>query len=155
MVEMRRIVIIGRGGSGKSTLARTLGATTGVPVLELDKRFWRTGLTPTPPDQWAAIQAELSGGPQWIMDGDLGPYDVIEIRLARADTVVFLDFGLARCAWRALRRSRENRDFWRWLITYRRRERPRLLAAIRAHAPTATLHVLRNPSGVARFLDQA
>lgn len=151
---MRRIVIIGRGGAGKSTLARALGAANGLPVVELDRLFWGADLAPTPADEWAAIQAGLADRPQWIMDGDLGPYDVLDVRLARADTVVFLDFGLPRCAWRALRRSRENRDFWRWLITYRSRERPRLLTAIRTHAPNAALYLLRNPRAVARFLDQ-
>ena len=37
------------------------------------------------------------------MDGDLGPYDVLDVRLQAADTVVFLDFSPLRCAWRALR----------------------------------------------------
>ena len=36
------------------------------------------------------------------MDGDLGPYDVLDVRLQAADTVVFLDFSPARCAWRVL-----------------------------------------------------
>lgn len=66
------------------------------------------------------------------MDGDLGPYDVIDVRLQAADTIVFLDFSPARCAWRAIRRSRERPDFWWWLLTYRRRSRPLLLQAIAA-----------------------
>jgi hypothetical protein len=48
------------------------------------------------------------------MDGDFGPYDVLDVRLQAADTVVFLDFSPARCAWRAVRRSRERADFWWW-----------------------------------------
>jgi hypothetical protein len=51
------------------------------------------------------------------MDGDLGPYDLINVRLQAADTVVFLGFSPLRCAWRAIRRSRERADFWRWLLT--------------------------------------
>lgn len=151
-VVVRRVVILGRGGAGKSTLAVALGARTGLPVVELDSVFWRAGLTPTPADEWRRVQRELVARDAWILDGDLGPYDALDVRLARADTVVLLDFGLARCAWRALRRSRENLDFWRWLITYRRRERPRLLTAIREHAPGATLRVLRDPHAVAEFL---
>lgn len=151
---VRRVVVLGRGGAGKSTLARGLGARTGLPVIELDGVFWQPGPEPMPPDTWRHVQQELADRDAWILDGDLGPYDVVEVRLARADTVVLLDFGLARCAWRALRRSRENMDFWRWLVTYRRRERPRLLTAIREHAPGATLYVLRNPHAVARFLSQ-
>jgi hypothetical protein len=28
------------------------------------------------------------------MDGDLGPYDAIEVRLRAADTIIFLDFSI-------------------------------------------------------------
>jgi adenylate kinase family enzyme len=95
------VVILGRGSSGKSTLARRLGEITGLPVIELDKVFWQTGLVATPHDEWAVFQEKLAAADGWIMDGDLGPYDVVEARLRRADTVIFLDFSLGRCAWRA------------------------------------------------------
>jgi hypothetical protein len=105
-----------------------------------------------PRDQWAAIQRELAGHESWIMDGDLGPYDVLEVRLRAADTIVFPDFSPARCAWRAIRRSRERADFWWWLFTYRRRSRPLLLQAIATHAGHADIHVLSTPRTVSRFL---
>ncbi|MFB9630436.1 hypothetical protein [Nonomuraea helvata] len=151
---MKRVVLLGRGGSGKSTLAARLGALTGLPVIELDKHFWRPGLEATPPDQWAAVQGELARGEGWIMDGDLGPYDVLEVRLQAADTVILLDFSFWRCAWRTIRRSRERADFWIWVWTYRRRSRPLLLSAIATHAGDATLHVIRNPRALRRFMAQ-
>jgi adenylate kinase family enzyme len=55
---MKRIVILGRGAAGKSILARRLGEITALPVIELDKIFWRPGLEPTPRDQWIEAQAE-------------------------------------------------------------------------------------------------
>jgi hypothetical protein len=88
----------------------------------------------------------------WIMDGGLGPYDAAEVRLRAADTVIFLDFSLVRCAWRALRRSRECADFWLWLLQYRNQSRLILMGAIANHAASATLHVLRNPVAPKRFL---
>jgi hypothetical protein len=116
-------------------------------VIELDKLFWRPGLAVTPRDQWAAIQRELARQQSWIMDGDLGPSDVVDVRLQTADTVVFLDFSPLRCAWRAIRRSGERADLWRWLfsyrLSYRRRSRPLLLQAIAVHAGDADIHVLR------------
>ena len=89
------------------------------------------------------------------MDGDLGRYDVVEIRLRAADTIVFLDFSLLRCAWRALGRSRERMDFWLWLIRYPYQSRPFLMRMIAAHASGARLCVLRNPAEVAQFLRDA
>ena len=126
---MQRVVILGRGASGKSTLARRLGGITGLPVIE-----------------------KLAAEDGWIMDGDLGPYDVVEVRLCRADTVIFLDFSLSRCAWRAIRRSRERADFWRWLLAYRCQSRPLLMQAIANQAASAALHVFRNPRALRRFV---
>lgn|SRR5438046_10624944 len=149
---MKRVVIMGPGASGKSTLALKLGEITGLPVVELDKVFWRPGLIETPRDEWAELQRKLVAKNEWIMDGDLGPFDVFEVRLRAADTIIFLDFSLVRCAWRAIRRSRERLDFWLWLFRYHRESRPFLLEAIRNRAVEAMVHVLRDPEAVRRFV---
>jgi adenylate kinase family enzyme len=57
---MKRVVILGPGASGKSTLAIHLGEITGLPVIELDKLFWRPGLVATPRDQWVNSKSGLS-----------------------------------------------------------------------------------------------
>lgn len=86
------------------------------------------------------------------MDGDLGPYDALEERLKRADTVVVLDFTAARCLYRAARRSREHLDFWIWTLLWRRRSRPVLLQAVARWASKAEVQVLRTPSELRAFL---
>jgi adenylate kinase family enzyme len=150
---MRRVVILGRGGAGKSVLARTLSELTGLPTIELDSLFWQPGPTPTPAEAWVARHRELVAGERWIIDGDLGPYDAgLTSRLAAADTIVVLDFGFPRCAWRTLRRGREQAEYWRWVWSYRRESLPKLRIAIAAHLPRAQAHVLRNPAMVRRFL---
>src|SRR2546423_12968662 len=110
---MQRVVILGRGASGKSTLARALGAITKLPVVELDKLFWQPGSLPTPREAWSAVQERLAGQEQWIMDGDLGPYDAGSALRARADTVNLLDFSLNRCAWQTIKGSSEGTQFSR------------------------------------------
>jgi adenylate kinase family enzyme len=149
---VKRVVILGPGASGKSTLAVHLGEITGLPVVELDKVFWRPGLVATARDQWVEIQQALVEEDQWIMDGDLGPYDAVEVRLRAADTIIFMDFSLVRCAWRAVRRSRERFDFWLSLLRYRRQSRPRLTEAIANYATNANVYVFRNPEALSRFL---
>jgi len=151
---MKRIVIVGPGASGKSTLARQIGEITGLPVVELDKLFWQPGLVEMPRGRWAELQRRLVGEEEWIMDGDLGPYDAIEVRLRAADTIIFLDFSIARCVARALRRSPERMDFWLWLLRYRRQSRPFLLNAISAHHDTAAVHFLRDPKAVRAFIEK-
>jgi adenylate kinase family enzyme len=154
MSGVQRVVIVGPGAAGKTVLAARLGVLTRLPVIELDKVFWRAGLAPTPRGEWAAAQREMAAQPRWIMDGDLGPYDVAEIRFRVADTIIFLDFGRLRCAWRAVRRSRENADFWRWLWTYRRRSRPLILRQIAAAGSGADVVVLTTPRAVRRYVTQ-
>jgi adenylate kinase family enzyme len=151
---VNRVVVLGRGGAGKSTVAARLGVLTGLPVIELDKHFWSRDLTPLPLEQWKALQRTLISAERWILDGDLGPYDAPDVRLKAADTVVVLDFGLLRCVWRAARRSRENLVFWCWLVSYRRRSLPGVMAALAAHARDADVYVLRKPRDVRRFLAQ-
>jgi len=144
---------MGPGAAGKSTLAVQLGRLTGLEVVELDRLFWQPGLSPTSAEEWTALQEKLAASPGWIMDGDLGPYDVVRPRLRAADTVVVLDTPRWRCVWRAVRRPRERRDFWQWLWTWRRRYRPRLKDAIAADAPQAQVYVIRKKRDLGRFLD--
>ena len=147
------MVIFGRGASGKSTLAKRLGEIMGLPVVELDKVFWRPGLLATPRSEWTYAQDLLVAEEKWIMEGDLGPSDVVEPRLRVAEMVIFLDFSFACCAWRALRRSRERFDFWWWVMVYRLQSRPALLKAVASCAPTAELHIFRSPRALKRFVD--
>lgn len=151
---MTRVVILGPGGAGKSTLARRLGVRLDVPVVELDHHFWSPDLQPMSKEEWRTVQAGLAEPGGWIMDGDLGPYDVVQPRLQRADTVVVLDFARWRCVWRSLRRSHQRLDFWRWLWTWRTKSRPQLLSAIATYAGQAEIKVLRSPAGVERWLGE-
>ena len=97
------------------------------------------------------LQQRLVQQDSWILDGDLGTHDVLEVRLRAADTIVLLDFAFFRCAWRALRRAPEQLDFWRWVFAYRGQSVPRLRDAISKYAPNADLHVLRSPKAVKEF----
>ena len=148
---MQRVVILGRGGAGKSTFARKLGEATGLPVIELDKYFWQPGLVPTPRERWAEILRELASGDRWILDGDLGRYDDLHARLQRADTVVILDFSVWLCVKRAVRRSRETFEFWWWLLSWRRRDLPKIQRAIAAQAAHADIRIFSRPEELERF----
>jgi hypothetical protein len=72
---MQRVVILGsrRGGQvGGSWLPRKANR---LPVVELDKHFWRSDATPTSSREWTRTQTRLVAGDSWILDGDLGPCD--------------------------------------------------------------------------------
>src|SRR5438309_9314343 len=54
--------------------------------------------------------------------------------------------------WRAIRRSPERADFWRWVLDYRRRNLRRTMESIAASAANADIHVIRNPAALRRFV---
>ena len=150
---MRRVAILGRGGAGKSVLAQELSSIFDLPVIELDSVFWQPGPRPTPERDWMATHRQLVAGDRWIIDGDLGPYDIgLGLRLRAAEMVIVLDFALWRCVWQALRRSREQREFWAWVLRYRCDTLPTITSALATHAAHADVYVLRNPRQVRQLV---
>ena len=163
---MRRVTILGPGGAGKTTFARRLGELTGLPVIHLDELYWRPGWVPTPDDEWREIMTDLVAGDAWIIDGNYSR--TMDLRAQAADTVLLLDYAPVGNLARALRRSIFNHgraiqasgcpehldwEFLRWIATYRRRSRPRVLAQLEAGAPDLDVRVLRRPRDAQRFLE--
>jgi uridine kinase len=125
-----------------------------LPVTELDRVFWNERLEPLPISEWRERQRALAEADAWILDGDLGPYDDPEPRLSRADTIVVLDQPRRVCLWRSLRRGRERRDYWRWVLQWRRDSRPKLMHAITCSASEADVVVLRSRRAVAAWVHE-
>jgi adenylate kinase family enzyme len=162
---VRRIAIIGCAGAGKSTLARDLGKRLDLPVTHLDRLFWQPGWQPTERTRWQEIQRELVAGGQWVLDGN---YDsTLEIRVAAADAVIFLDFPRWLCLSRVIRRTiasrrrdtqapgcpdKVDREFLAWIWNYRRDVRPRALAVVAEHGKDVERHFLTSPREVRKFL---
>jgi adenylate kinase family enzyme len=83
---MRRVAVVGSGGAGKSAFSEELGRRTGLPVIHLDRHYWKPGWVETPPDEWGALQSGLLTGADWIVDGNYrGTFDIC---FERADTVI-------------------------------------------------------------------
>jgi len=153
---MKRVAVIGSGGAGKSMFARELGERTVLPVIHLDRLFWKPGWIPMPEDEWRVVHGELLEGERWIIDGNYG--GEMEPRIAAADTVVFLDLPRLVCIRGALERHRRFRrggrpdaapglkeridlKFLWWIFRYPETRRPGVLARL-ARLP-ATTQVIR------------
>jgi adenylate kinase family enzyme len=159
------VAVIGPGGAGKSWLSIRLAERLGVPLVHLDRHFWRPGWIETERGEWRRMHAELlPADGAWVADGNYG--GTLDLRLERADTVVLLDphpaVAVARALWRQTLgthpgappdRSRWGRPllgFLRWIWSYRRTRLPgieRRLGAFRGD-----VHVLRTRADVRRFL---
>jgi adenylate kinase family enzyme len=169
----RRVVVTGMAGAGKSTFSRALAAKTGLPLIVLDVQFWLPGWTEPTEAEWREKQKRLLADDAWIADGNY--HATLDLRLERADTVVFLDTSWWICAWRALVRGvrtrpagfelpagcdesrvRRLRDEW-WLAwriwRVRRSERERELTILSEHGQHVALHMLRSRRAVREFLN--
>ena len=99
---MERVLVIGSPGAGKSTLAREIAARTRLPLHHLDRMHWLPGWTERDRDEGRAELADILAQDRWIIDGNYG--SILAMRLARADTVVWLDYPTHLCLWRVLKR---------------------------------------------------
>lgn len=164
-------------GAGKSTVARALGKRLGLEVVHLDRLWWRPGhycitgrstvaRNTIEANEFRRLEEEIAARDSWIIDGDASNKDV---RLSRADTVVFLDLPRWLCTCglvkRHLRRSYHYpggvRVSFRWVLflvrwilaTWPSKRRPSLLAAIAEHASAAEVVHLRSRGDICRFLE--
>ena len=166
----RRVLVDGMAGSGKSTFSRALSARTGLPVIHLDYHYWKPGWTEPSDDEWRDEQRRLLAGDAWIADGN--DLSTLEVRLERADTIVFLDTPWWICAGRAFARGlrkpvgampegcddsvrRRLDDEWRlvYVIWRNRRSEPAQgRAIVSEHGQHAAMHVLRSKRAAREFL---
>ena len=99
---MQRVLIIGPCGSGKSTLARELAPRMGLPLIHMDQLGWQPGWVETDNLELHRRIDEAVSGARWLIEGNYG--STLAPRLARADTVLYLDFPITRCLWRLVKR---------------------------------------------------
>lgn len=164
---MQRVMIIGSPGAGKSTLGRQLAARTGLPLRHLDAEYWQPGWTEREPDEWMGKLAALVAEDAWIIDGNYG--SSLPTRLARADTVIHLDYPTHVCLWRAAGRvaashgqvradsapgcpERFDAAFLGYIALFRRRKRARIMRHLDQFG--GTIVRFRRPSEADRWLAQ-
>ena len=163
---MERILIIGCGGAGKSTLAQQLGKKLNLPVVHLDKLFWKPGWVASPREEMnEKIRIELEK-PQWIMDGNFN--HTIPERIKYCDTVIYLDFGRLACLWGVCKRilttygtvrpdmgegcpERFDLDFLKWVWNFNKKNRENYYRLLNETEGIQTI-VLKNRRMVKRFL---
>ena len=167
---MKRVMIVGGPGSGKSTLARMLSTRTGLPVFHMDWIHWQAGWIERSREEKERLIREVQAREVWIFEG--GHSRLYAERVARADTLVWLDFPVAirirRVLWRAIRSYGQNRPdlpegcperlglpmltFLGFIWRTRNSAREKIQNIVKNPPPHLDIHHLRNLVDVERFL---
>jgi len=165
---MKRVLVIGPGGSGKSTFSRTLGEKLRLPVLHLDRFYWKSGWIKPTPEQWLNIVDQLLAQESWIIDGNFS--GTLPKRIVACDTIVFLDLPTLICLMRILKRrlfyrnrsrpdmadgckEKLDLEFLQWVLSYSHRNRPRVVELLKQNSTSKKVVWLRSRNEVSRFLD--
>jgi adenylate kinase family enzyme len=164
---VNRIVIIGCGGAGKSTLARQLGEKLKLPVVHLDKLFWKPGWVQVTQEEFDILHRQELAKDKWIMDGNFNR--TIPERLERCDTVIYLDFSRLACVRGVIKRivtthgtvrpdmgegcpERIDFEFLKWVWNFNKNKRERYYQQLK-DTPHAQVIILKNRRQVRKFLN--
>ncbi|MGI5147233.1 topology modulation protein [Plantactinospora sp. CA-294935] len=163
---MKRIAVVGCGGSGKSTLARRLSGILILPLTHLDGIYYDGRWNPLSQQEFVAQQERLTAAERWVIEGNYA--GTLPIRLAAADTVIFLDLPAVTCLRGVLQRRWRYRggqhrtegvydritwNFIRYVLGYRRTMRPRVGDLIQEHGSHAQLITLTSRRQANKLID--
>lgn len=161
------MLVIGCSGAGKTTFAQALAGRSNLPLIHLDKEYWRPGWTMPPRAEWRARVAKLVARPDWIIEGNFD--GSLDLRLPRADTVVWFDLPRRVCLRRVAKRvmmnyGRERPDmgsgcpdkidlaFLKWIWNFNHAERPRIQAMLDRHGAHLKPAIFRHDQDARTFL---
>lgn len=164
---MKKTMIIGCGGAGKSTLSNQLHQLSGVELIHLDQFFWEPGWVEVSKDKWVEVNKTILQKEQWIIDGNYG--STMDMRLAVADTIVFLDTPTLLRLYRIIKRwwqyrgqsrpdmtvdcpERISFEFLHYILLYNKTRRPSILRKLQKNRQTKNVYILRNQQDRQLFL---
>jgi adenylate kinase family enzyme len=166
---MQRILVMGSSGSGKSTFARRLSGITGIPTVSLDALFWKPGWAPSNAAEFDKRIIEAVHQPRWIMDGDFISYGASDLRRQVTDAVIWFDLPRRTCMVGIITRiatsygrvrpemaegcpEKIDTDFFRYVWTYRRKQRPKLMKYFEGLRPEQKLICFTDRKQADRYL---
>ncbi|MDN4618943.1 DNA topology modulation protein [Paenibacillus sp. PsM32] len=166
---MDRVIVIGCSGSGKSTLSQKLHKILQLPIIHLDRYYWQANWQSTEQEAWDQKVTEFALTDRWIIDGNYSR--TLDIRIGRADVIVFLDMPRWLCMYRIMKRRIQyhgrtrpdlNKDcpekldigFIKWVWNYRKRNRVKTLEKLKQVKEHQNVVIIRNKKQLEEWIEQ-
>lgn len=166
---MDRVIVIGCSGSGKSTLSQKLHRILQLPIIHLDRYYWQANWQATEQEAWDQKVTEFALTDRWIIDGNYSR--TLDIRIERADVIVFLDMPRWLCMYRIVKRRIQyhgrtrpdlNKDcpekldigFLKWVWDYRKRNRVKTLEKLKQVKQHQKVVIIRNKKQLEELVEQ-
>ncbi len=164
-----RVMVIGCCGAGKSTFAGRLAQIIPLPIIHLDQEYWQPDWNEPEKEVWHEKVRQLSLQEKWIMDGNYG--SSLDIRLQKADAIVFLDYATMSCIYRVSKRiwkykgtvrpdmpegCRERWDwnFMHYVAVFNLIRRPSILKILNTYKDNVDTVILKNDGEVSAFFEK-
>lgn len=159
MNTVNKILIVGSAGSGKTTFAKSLGEILNLPVIHLDKEYWKPNWVKPEHDEWVEKLEKLLNQERWIIDGNYR--STLKQRVEKADMIIFLDYDRKVCVNSVLSRIEENEgkvrddlsegcietfdpDFLKWVWDFPIKYRPEILDVLNSSNKEVVILKTRN-----------
>ena len=165
---MKRIMVIGCCGAGKSNFSKALHERLKLPLIHLDQHYWKPNWTESEAGEWAQKVTKLARGEEWIIDGNFG--GTMDIRIERADTIIYLDISTSKALFRILKRTfiylgkirpdmpancpeRISWEFIHYVALFNRTRRDKIFQKLYAQNQSKAVYILKTNKAIERFFN--
>ena len=161
--SMKRIMIIGPAGAGKSELSKKINKITKLPLYHLDNVFWNSDKTHLSPEEFDLKLKEILETDEWIIDGNYSR--TYEMRIEKADTIIFLNYPFEVCLDGVNSRIGKQRDdlpwieeefdpeFKKWIINWFKDELPKTKEILEKYKKNKNVVILESREEAISFLE--
>lgn len=163
---MKKIIIIGSPGAGKSTLSRELSSILSIDLYHMDKLFWKPDWVSVSREELEEKLSQVVNKDSWIIDGNY--LNTMDMRIERADTIIFLDYPLWLCLWGVFKRRVEyskktrsditegckenlNFEFLKFVVNFSRNQRKEVYEKLENLNNEKTIYILDSVTKTSKY----